>query len=273
MRRATILALTVLMTFSIAAARSGPGGGNGPGSGDGSGSGPGYGGHGNCGGLLILVPELPFEDVSAAEEADLVFMREEEKLARDVYQAMDDLWGLRAFGQINWSEQSHMDAVRAVLDKYGIPDPVGDNPPGEFTDAGLQQLFDQLLDQGSLSLIDALIVGATIEDLDIHDLDGALDRADNVDIRTVYQNLQKGSRNHLRAFYGLLVASDATYDPQYLSLEDFEEIVNSPMERGMVDADGEPAYCSGGSRPGPGHLRKHRHQHGMWHGEPLRPFE
>ena len=61
-------------------------------------------------------------------------MREEEKLARDVYLAMDDLWGLRVFSQISWSEQNHMDAVLAVLDKYGVLDPVGDNPTGVFTD-------------------------------------------------------------------------------------------------------------------------------------------
>ena len=194
---------------------------------------------------------MPYEDVSAAEEADLVLMREEEKLARDVYQAMDDMWGRRVFGKIMWAEQNHMNAILEILNKYGIPDPVGGNPPGVFTDPALQQLFYDLLDLGSQSLIDALTVGATIEDLDIYDLFGTLDRADNEDIRLVYQNLMKGSRNHLRSFFSLLLANDATYDPQYLTPAVFDEIVNSPREQGMVDANGDPVDC-GGNGPGPG---------------------
>jgi hypothetical protein len=239
MRRAIIPVLAVLMAASSAVAGNGPGGGS-----------------GGCPGLQAIVADLPYEDVDVTEEADALLMREEEKLARDVYLAMDDLWGLRVFGQISWSEQNHMDAVLAVLDKYGIADPVGGNPPGVFTDPDLQQTFDLLFDQGSQSLIEALVVGATIEDLDIHDLDVALSRADNLDLRTVYQNLQKGSRNHLRSFVGLLQANGETYEPQYISQAEFDAIVSSPKEHGLLDADGEPMDCTaaggGGNGPGPG---------------------
>lgn len=264
MKRTVILVLALLITTSSALAGNGP-----------------WGGSSGCPGLLTIVAELPYEDVDVTEEADALLMREEEKLARDVYLAMDDLWGLRVFGQISWSEQNHMDAVLAVLDKYGIPDPVGSNPPGMFTDPALQQTFDLLLDQGGQSLIDALVVGATIEDLDIHDLDVALSRADNLDLRTVYQNLQKGSRNHLRAFVGLLQANGETYEPQYLSQAEFDAIVNSPQEHGLLDADGEPMDCAaggGGNGPGPGgkahgrfrHLHRHQQQQGIEVTAPLR---
>jgi hypothetical protein len=220
-----------------------------------------------------VVATLPFEDVSAAEEADLLFMREEEKLARDIYQAMDDVWGMRIFGNIMWSEQNHMDAILAVLDKYEIPDPVGENPPGVFDDPELQVLFNQLLAQGSQSLIDALVVGVTIEDLDIYELDQALGLADNEDIRVVYQNLQKGSRNHLRSFFGLLVVNGGTYVPQFLTPAEFEAIAISAHERGMVDADGEPVLCGGGGRgPGPGRLNRQRNQQRIQSEETLRPF-
>jgi hypothetical protein len=248
MKRAVILFVAMLITTSFALARTGPGGGS-----------------SGCPGLLTIVAELPYEEVDAVEEADALLMREEEKLARDVYLAMDDLWGLRVFSQISWSEQSHMDAVLAVIDKYGIVDPVSTNPPGVFTDPALQQTFDLLFDQGSQSLIDALVVGATIEDLDIHDLDVALSRTDNLDLRTVYQNLQKGSRNHLRAFVGLLQANGETYEPQYISQAEFDAIVSSPKEHGLMDADGEPVDCTagggGGSGPGPGGKAHRRHRH------------
>ena len=210
----------------------------------------------DCGGNPATPAELPYEAIDDVERADLVFMIEEEKLARDVYRALDDLWGLRAFRNIAGAEQSHMNAVATLLDKYDIENPVVGAPRGAFDDPALQQLHDELLEQGSASLIDALIVGATIEDLDIQDLEVRLERTDNEDVRTVFQNLQKGSRNHLRAFAGLLEQSGMPYEPQYISIDAFELVVGSPVERGRVDADGEPVNCGG--RAG----RHQRHRHG-----------
>jgi len=266
MRRATMFALTMLLALVPALA----GNGNGPG---GPADGPGDpGGSGLCGGMGV-VGALPYEDVSAAEEADLVYMREEEKLARDVYQAFDDMWGLRVFGNIALAEQTHMDAVLTLLQKYEIADPVGDNPPGVFGDAALQGLFDQLIAQGEQSLLDALVVGATIEDLDIYDLAQALDRADNQDIRVVFQNLLKGSRNHLRSFFRLLQLNGTTYEAQYITAAELDAIVNSPHEQGMVDADGQPVSCSGGGRgPNPGRMYRHRMQNQLQGDQTLRPF-
>jgi len=224
------------------------------------------GGANNCS-VATLVAEMPYEEISAAEEADLVLMREEEKLARDTYMALDDWWGLRIFGQISTAEQRHMDLLFIAFEKYGLDDPVGDNPPGVFTDPHMQDLYNSLVQQGTQSLIDALTVGATIEDLDIEDLFGALDRTDNEDLATIYQNLQKGSRNHLRAFVGSLEANDATYEPQFLSVPVYDEILSTPRERGAVDANGDPIPCSGGigggggSGPGGHSHKRHHNQH------------
>ena len=202
--------------------------------------------------------DLPLEEVDADERNDLLYMREEEKLARDVYRAMDNLWGLRVFRNISYAEQRHMDALLGLLERHGIEDPVGDSPDGEFANTELQDLFNQLVAQGSESLNAALIVGATIEDLDIHDLDQALTRTDNEDIQIVYQNLRKGSRNHLRAFTSLLEANGVTYTPQFISQVVFDEILNSPMERGSVDASGEPTDTGNCGRARHGH-RGERH--------------
>lgn len=215
-------------------------------------AGAGSGGGGSC--LAAIVASLPYEPPDAQETADLVHIREEEKLARDVYRAMDDLWGLRIFQHIANSEQAHMDAVLSLLEKYGIPDPSQGKfkAPGVFRDPALQDLYIQLVDQGSASLIDALIVGATIEDLDIADLQVFIGGADNEDILTVYQNLMKGSRNHMRSFFGLLQANGVGYEPQYIDLALFDEIVSSSKETGIYDADGnpDPDACSGGGGPG-----------------------
>ena len=224
----------------------------------------------NCGGLLEIVATLPYEELDSAELEHLMYMREEEKLARDVYDAMEEMWGLRIFGQIKWAEQNHMDATFALFEKYDLTDPVGDNPPGVFEDPVLKALFTQLLDQGSQSMIAALDVGATIEDVDIYDLIEALHYADNLDLRTVYQNLQKGSRNHLRSFVSVLERNGETYSPQYLTDLEYEEIVTSPMEHGLLDADGEPINCGGGggggqNPPGPSKHKRHNHHQQSGH--------
>jgi len=178
---------------------------------------------------------LPLGILSALEEAGIAFMREEEKLARDVYLELSSQWNQNVFENITVSEQTHMDAVLALINRYGILDPVGSNPEGVFVDPILQGLHDMLVARGSLSLIDALIVGAEIEELDIIDLDLRLqDVVDNADIELVYENLKKGSRNHLRAFIRSLDNQNFPYQPQHLTQAAFDEIINSPTEQGGI---------------------------------------
>lgn len=172
--------------------------------------------------------------LTQAEEAGLLLMREEEKLARDVYLTMYKQWNLRIFNNIAASEQTHMDAMKSLLDRYEVGDPVIDDAVGEFTDPEIQELFDRLTEQGERSLQDALKVGATVEDLDIYDLARLMDETDKKDIISVYKNLQKGSRNHLRAFVAQIEQRDETYIPQYVSAEEYEEILSTPQERGRM---------------------------------------
>ena len=189
-----------------------------------------------CGGLNRLRDELamiPLGTISADEEAGLIFMREEEKLAHDVYVAMDAIWQQNVFSNIAQAETTHTEAVLLLLERYSITDPVGSNSDGVFVDASLQGLYDLLVAVGNATLIDALMVGAEIEELDIVDLDNHLATiVDNDDIILVYENLQKGSRNHLRAFIRALEAQNTTYTPKYLSQAEFDEIINSPIETG-----------------------------------------
>jgi hypothetical protein len=121
-------------------------------------------------GLSTVVASLPAQDLSAEEEIGLTKMREEEKLARDVYQVLYEKWGAQVFGNITQSEQRHMDAIKALLDKYNLPDPVTDPSVGAFTSPEMQELYEKLVAQGEQSLVEALKVGATIEDLDLYDL-------------------------------------------------------------------------------------------------------
>ncbi|MDO9290160.1 MAG: DUF2202 domain-containing protein, partial [Hydrogenophaga sp.] len=164
----------------------------------------------------------------------LLYMREEEKLAGDVYTRMDALWGrsVPVFSNITASEATHTEAVRQLLQRYSLPDPAAGNTVGVFQNPDLQALYNQLVADGSVSLIDALKVGVHIEELDMVDINTHLARVDNQDIRRVYESLLQGSRNHLRAYYQTLLNQGGSYTPQYLSQAEFDAIVNSAMERG-----------------------------------------
>lgn len=205
------------------------------------GRGAGYG-KGFNGGVNALASSLPYEELSEAEILGLFQMREEEKLARDVYLALYEKWDYPIFQNIASSEQRHMEAVKAILDKYDLVDPVIDDSAGVFSNMKIQNLYHELVLKGNISISQALYVGALIEDLDIFDLKESKQVADNVDIQTVYQNLMKGSRNHLRSFMRFLSSLGEVYEGTYLTPEEIAEIVASPMERGLYDHEGNPIY-------------------------------
>ena len=143
-------------------------------------------------------------ELSQEEEDGLIHMRIEEKLARDVYIVMGELWNHKVFLNIQSSEQKHMDAMLRLLDKYSVTDPLLTDSVGVFPDPQFQQLYDQLVLQGNQSLQEALLVGKSIEELDIDDLEYQLSFVDNPDIIRVYENLKAGSENHLAAFINCL---------------------------------------------------------------------
>lgn len=174
---------------------------------------------------------FPKDSLNESERKSLLFIREEEKLARDVYTALYTQWGINVFSNISSSEQTHMDAILVLLNRYAIADPAG--APGVFVNTTLQSLYHQLVQQGSKSILDAYKVGSTIEDLDIYDIENSIEGIDNKDILWVYASLTKGSRNHLRSFIRNIVANGSTYTPQYISQSEFDAIINSPMETGF----------------------------------------
>jgi hypothetical protein len=156
---------------------------------------------------------------------DLQYMREEEKLARDVYLALADEWDARVFGAIARSEQRHMDAVARMLDAYGVEDPAASTAAGEFVNDDLQALYDELVERGSESLEEALLVGALIEEVDIADLVDALADTDEAMVEQVFGRLLSGSENHLRAFVRNLESIGVDYSPVVLDAAQFADIV------------------------------------------------
>jgi len=173
------------------------------------------------GGLLLLLGITSVGYVQAAglsgdEIYWLTYMREEEKLARDVYLYLHDKWGSRIFDNISVSEQTHMDAIKTLLDRYGLDDPAAGNDLGVFDNPELQALYTELIEGGSGSLIAALKVGVFIEITDISDLTVGIAETERRDIEKVYTNLRKGSQNHWDAFCSNLTKLGVTCEPYIL---------------------------------------------------------
>jgi hypothetical protein len=179
-------------------------------------------------------PSLVASGRLSPEEIDgLFFLREEEKLAHDVYTALYAQWGAAVFGNIIPSEAQHTEAIRQRIFAHGLIDPAANTGDGVFVNAELQALYNDLVSMGRPSLVAALKVGCLIEEKDIWDIEQKkLQVQEEADLVSVYDQLLCGSRNHLRAFSRALESAGSTYDqPQYLSLDQWAAIARSPQER------------------------------------------
>lgn len=167
-------------------------------------------------------------DLSDSDIEALLFMLEEEKLARDTYEFLDSEWGLIQFANIKISEQSHMDAIITLLERSNTPYTI--LPYGEFDDDHLQDYYNQFVENGQLSQSNALQIGATIEDLDIVDLQEFIDHAENLSVIKVFESLKCGSGNHLRSFVSSIELLGDTYTPQFLTEEEYNQIISQTHE-------------------------------------------
>ena len=162
-------------------------------------------------GLAVSAIALPasLAVASSATAADaqttqlLQAMVAEEKVAHDVYVTLGEMYDVATFDRIASSEARHQDGVRTLLDAYGVTDPTVGDAVGEFDDPVFQAMYDDMVAEGSTSLQAAANVGIAIEELDIADLQAALDAGQPADISRVFTNLLNGSQRHLAAFTAL----------------------------------------------------------------------
>jgi hypothetical protein len=138
--------------------------------------------------------------LTETEEANILYLYEEEKLAHDIYVEMYKAYGAFIFNRISESERRHMASVEKLIIKYDLDDTVLYNDHGIFTNGDLQKEYDRLLEDGLENLTSALEVGVAIEEMDIADIENMLQETDKPDIQRVLLNLLRGSYNHLKAF-------------------------------------------------------------------------
>lgn len=184
------------------------------------------------------------------EKTHLEFMCEEEKLARDVYITLGARHPKAAiFGRIDDSEERHKCAVADMLEKYGVPNPSTNDNVGVFTGEAygwyFTEKYDAFVQKGAATLLDALHVGAFIEELDMLDINqcpkviveidnGISDISecgkvytDKPDVQRLYGSLLEGSENHLRAYVRSIEKQigEGNYTAQVLTQEQVDSIL------------------------------------------------
>ena len=177
-----------------------------------------------------VITQNKSSELTIEEREGLLYMLEEEKLARDVYTTLYATWQLSVFNNIAASEQAHMDAVAGLIDKYSLEVSAA-SVPGVFNNPELQSLYNELVARGTQSVSEALYVGAAIEEIDILDLQSYLFQTDNPEIKQVFNNLLRGSENHLRAFTSVFSKQTSDiYIPQYLSMEQYNLLTSQSFQ-------------------------------------------
>ena len=184
---------------------------------------------------LILLAGTSFSakatDLTKAEKEGIQLMREEEKLAHDVYQFLNEKWELPIFNNISQAETRHFNAIGFLIENFELED-LAKEETGKFQNEDLQKLYDSLTEKGSESLVAALEVGAFIEEVDLQDLQQLLHSTSNETIQNTYQNLLRASGNHLRAFTSQLANRDNIYSPIVLAEKEYLTILETPHQKG-----------------------------------------
>jgi hypothetical protein len=176
----------------------------------------------------VIREDITNQSLSEADKAALLFMFEEEKLARDTYVFLNDLWSINQFANIQKSEEKHMNAVENLLVQNNIEYTIF--PIGEFKNQDLQNFYNQFVINGAFSKANAFHIGATIEDLDIKDLQAYLDITTHPDLIAVFESLQCGSRNHLKSFVLGIENGGNIYTPQFLTQVEYDNIIQDNRE-------------------------------------------
>jgi hypothetical protein len=174
---------------------------------------------------------------------EVVWVREQAKVARDTYQTFYDDWGKLAFANIAESEQRHMDAMTTMVELYvwedfqDVFELAFNDERGVFGDERSTALFNELIDRGGTSLFEAYRAAAYLEEVAIDELRGAavpgIDEPQQ--LVDTYTNLLAGTYNHLRAFVAHIEALGFDYQAQVLTQAEVDEIVGQAIP--PVDED------------------------------------
>jgi hypothetical protein len=138
--------------------------------------------------------------LTTTQKAQLKFLVEEEKLARDVYTYLAAQVTTRKFSNIARSEQTHMNYMATLLTKYKLWNPTTNRKAGVFYNQDIQKLYNTLTAEGAVGLVEAYGVGVKVEEVDIASLKELLLNPMPADVKATLELLLAASYNHLEAF-------------------------------------------------------------------------
>lgn len=184
--------------------------------------------------VLVITVSIAFsQTITESEQATILRMREDEKLARDVYTTLNEKWNQKVFANILESEAYHMSQIKILIEKYKLEDPVAkiNDQPGVFVNPEIQKMYDDFIASGSVSVLAAYKAGAEIEEIDIKELGEAIAATEVKDIKGTYKYLLDASKNHLVAFVRNMERMGVNYEPVVLSKEQFDAIIRSSQAK------------------------------------------
>jgi hypothetical protein len=223
-----ILTMTVLVLISASLLAARPADrGQGRGNGRGCGNGPAN----DCPGVCAVRAEstAPLTLSASAQEA-LRFQIDEERMAGELYQALGEKHDVPPFKNIPRAEARHRELLENLATRAGLT-PARPTTAGRYETPAIQARHDALLARGQASLIEALKVGALVEEQDIADLRALVATTDNPELKSVVTALEQGSRHHLNAFVRNLRSRGVEYVAQVLTPAEVAELTTAVTGR------------------------------------------
>ena len=177
---------------------------------------------------LLFNPLKIYSQLTDAEVNGILSLREEEKVAYDVYTVMFEKYESKVFKNIAENEKEHMNKIKELIDQFNLTDPIAGtiDQKGVFSNKKMQTMYDEMILGGNYGLLDALRAAARFEETDIVDLRKYLSSASDQSVINVYLNLESGSQDHLRSLVKYIEDEGISYKPSYLSKEDFDKIMS-----------------------------------------------
>lgn len=215
-----IVAFTTMFVLSAGALSARP-------PGRGCGQGPGNG----CDGVCAARPGST-EPIVLGEtaRAALRFQLDEERMAGELYLALGEMHAARPFTNIPRAEARHRELLQNLAARAGLPIPAA-TVAGRYETAAIQARYDALLARGRGSPLEALKVGALVEEQDIADLRALAITTDQAELKAAIAALERGSQHHLNAFVRNLEARGVSYAPQVLDAEVYAALIADNCER------------------------------------------
>ncbi|QXO95341.1 DUF2202 domain-containing protein [Methanospirillum purgamenti] len=91
-----------------------------------------------------ILPEPQDYNLSDIERSDLLFMRQEEQMAHDLYMVWYEKYSIPIFRNIADAETSHASEVQFLLDRYQVPSDMIGNLSYGYNNPEIQALADAL---------------------------------------------------------------------------------------------------------------------------------